>query len=176
MDNISKEYDRWLRVMILIDYGGRQVCQNILFNQEELPMDGVGLQNELLHLRNLNKNQREKVFPSNGEPPDYKTFDVTLLTDIIRAKFGARYRSVVHDLKHWRNEIFHRGNKGLSIDEFRQLWRNISDMLQHHGFDLGSIKFKPIRDLEVYDIILHQDYRHIIEFIVQGNIDMFLLL
>ena len=176
MDNISKEYDRWLRVLILIDYGGRQLCQNILFNQEELPMDGVGLQNKLLHLRNLNKNQLEKVWPSNGEPPDYETFDVTLLTDIIKGKFGARYRPVVRDLKYWRNEIFHRGNKRLSIDEFRQLWRNISDMLQHHGFNLRSINFKSIRDLEVCDIILHQDYRHIIEFILQGSIDVFLLL
>lgn len=175
MDNLSKEYGRWLRVMILIDYGGRQLCHDILFNQQELPKNGVALQKELLDLRNLNYNQREKVCPSNGEPTDYNTFDVTLLTDIIKAKFGGRYRSVVGDLKYWRNEIFHRGNKGLSINEFRQLWKNISDMLQYHGFNLRSINLKSIRDLEVYDIILHQEYRHIIEFILEGTVDMFLL-
>ena len=103
---------------------------------------------------------------------------MTLLTDIIRHKFGDKYKSLVSDLKKWRNDIVHRGNKRLSTDEFNQLWRDISDMLQQQQqhFNLSPINLKSVSNLEVYDIILHQEYRHIIVFILQGNINIFLLL
>ena len=178
MDNLPKEYDRWLRLMILIDYGGSKLCHDVLFNQEGLPKDGVALQSQMTSLKNkLNKDQRGKVFPGNGNP-DYTTFDVTLLTDIIRHKFVDKYNSLVSDLKKWRNDIVHRGNKRLSTDEFNQLWRDISDMLQQQQqhFNLSLINLKSVSNLEVHDIILHQEYRHIIVFILQGNINIFLLL
>ena len=169
MDNLSKEYDKWLRVMILIDYGGRQLCNDILFNREGLSTDGVCLREELRHLTNLNNDQREKVFPRNGEP-DFNTFDVTLLTDIIKLKFRGKYRSFVHDLKSSRNDIFHRGNKELSIAEFQHLWGETSSMLQRYGFDLKSVG-----DLKFCGSFSHQEYRDIIKFILQGTVYRFLL-
>ena len=41
-DKIS-QYKNWVRIFLLIDYGGREVCRDVLFNKEKWPTDGVEL-------------------------------------------------------------------------------------------------------------------------------------
>ena len=176
MVNIPKEYDRWLRLWMLIDYGGTKLCHDILFNQKKRPTDGVGFQNALCHLKKENlthKDQRDKVFPTNAEP-DINTFDVTLLAVIIEHEFRNEYNGLLRDVRYWRNKIVHEGKKLLSQDEFDQRWRKISGMLKRHSFNCNSDNLKSIRDLKTYDIILHEEYRHIIVFILQGRIILLL--
>ena len=171
MDNLRKEYSNWLRIAVLNDFAGRCLCHDVLFNKENLPKEGQLLFKELEYLKqeNLFDEQREKPFPPNGIT-DYTTFDVTLLTRIIKSKYGNKYKLLVDDLRKARNKEFHRGSKTLSDNEFDQLWNEITNMLKQHQFDLQSVG-----DLKNCDIFANQLYRDI-AISIQGILDRILLL
>ena len=38
-NTISKEYENWLRLITLIDFGGNHLCRDVLFQRENLPTD-----------------------------------------------------------------------------------------------------------------------------------------
>lgn len=42
-NTISKEYENWLRLITLIDFGGNHLCRDVLFQRENLPTDETRL-------------------------------------------------------------------------------------------------------------------------------------
>ena len=107
--------------------------------------------------------QWEELFPSSGDPPDTKTFDITLLHLLIR--------SIYHPTLHWsiwnampvdsdqtslaniirirsfRNSLSHRSSTGIPGDEFDDLWDKISSALVALGLDqteIDRLKTEPI--------------------------------
>ena len=160
-NNLFKEYEKWLRVATLIDFAGRHLCHAVLHTKEHLPTDGAKLYKELEGFKSKicrYKDQQEILFPSNGITDENK-FDLTLYTSIIDKKFPKKYDSLVTDLRNSRNTEFHRGNKKLSDLEFTQLWNDITQMLQKHGFDLqlvGSLRKCDLSlDNQFKDIAMH---------------------
>ena len=136
-----KPCENWLRVFVLIGYGGRELCCDVLFNKEKWPTDGVELYKKLKpHESNICRfpNQFEILCPSSGST-DYNKFDLTLFTSIIQNRFGRKYESLVQDLRRARNKECHRANIELSDPEFNQLWKCTTDMLENHGFDVTTV-------------------------------------
>ena len=136
-DKINREYKNWLRLTTLIDFAGRNLCYNVLFNKEKLPSDGLQLCNELKPLKSKIcqfKSQQEILCPPSGIT-DHQKFDLTLFTSIIKVKFSNKYNSLVDDLRLARNREFHRGGKEISDTEFNQLWKDTTDMLVKHNFN-----------------------------------------
>lgn len=163
----SQEYEKWVRVITLIDFAGRRLCRDVLFNQEKLPTDGALLYEELKGLKSAIcrfQDQADILCPTNGIT-DHTKFDVTLLTSIIDQKFGDRYKSLVSDLRNARNRECHRGDKKLSVTEFEQLWNDTTDMLKKYGFDLSLVN-----DLKWCDIFSQYQLQDI-AISIQGNID-----
>lgn len=76
---------------------------------------------------------------------------MTLLTMIIKSKYGDTYQSLVADPRKARNKESHRGSKELSASEFNQPWDEIKDMLKRHGFDLQLVG-----ELKTCDIFANQ--------------------
>ena len=158
MDNLRKEFPNWLRIAVLVDYASRELCYEVLFTKENLPKDGALLYKELEYLKSdprLFKDQYKTLFPTNGKT-DYTAFDVTLLTKIIKSKFGNKYKQLVDDLREVRNKECHRGKKELPDNEFHQLWNEITDKLKQHNFNLQLIA-----DLKECDIFSNQVYRDV---------------
>ena len=162
-NNLFKDYEKWLRLAILIDFAGRHLCHTVLHAKEHLPTDGAELYKELEGFKSKIcrcKNQQEILCPSNGITDENK-FDVTLYTNIIEKKFPKRYDSLVTDLRNARNTQSHRGNKNLSDLEFNQLWNDTTQMLQKHGFDLqlvGSLRTCDLSsDNQFKDIAMFKD-------------------
>ena len=156
--DISQEYENWLRFMTLVDFAGRSLCRDVLFNQENLPEDEVQLFNQLKPLESKIcpfKDQREILCPSSGKT-DHRKFDVTLFTNIIKVLFKDKYKSLVDDLKSARNKESHRGDKSLSENDFNQLWNDTSKMLVSHGFES-----KLVDEVKECDFFSHQKYRDI---------------
>ena len=50
-DNLFKDYEKWLRVATLIDFGGRHLSYNVLHKKERLPTDGAKLYEEVKDLK-----------------------------------------------------------------------------------------------------------------------------
>lgn len=148
-----RQYKNWFRVFVLIDYGGRELCCDVLFNKENWPTDGVELYKKLKpHESKICRfpNQFKILCPSSGST-DYNKFDLTLFTSIINNRFGRKYKLLVEDLRYMRNKECHRGKKELSDPEFNQLWECTADMLERHGFDVTSVN-----DLKSGDSFLDQ--------------------
>ena len=161
------QYDKWFRLTILIDFGGRKLCHDVLFNRERLPTDGRLLYLELVRIESrIGKfaHQREVLFPTS-QITDFRKFDVTLYTSIILGLFGNKYKSLASDLRNARNREFHRGNKDLSESEFGLLWVETTDMLQKHGFDVTSVD-----NLKTSNIIPLHDYMDNVSWICQGTV------
>ena len=169
MDNLSQEYENWLRLTILVDFSGRNLCHNVLFVQEQLPTDGKLLYKELESVSCQYNDQREILCPTSGIT-NFDKFDVTLYTKVIKGKFGNKYDSLVNDLRDARNKLFHTGKKEILDKEFHQLWQDTTDMLQKHNFDLALVD-----GLKTCDIFSHNRFRDIATLIHQGSIGRFLL-
>ena len=169
MDNLSQEYENWLRLIILVDFSGRNLCHNVLFVQEQLPTDGKLLYNELESVSCHYNDQCEILRPTSGITNCDK-FDVTLYTRVIKGKFGNKYDSLVNDLRDARNKLFHTGKKEIPDKEFNQLLKDTTDMLQKHNFD-----FSLVDGLKMSGIFSHKQFRNIATFFHQGSIGRFVL-
>ena len=166
-DKLTQEYENWLRLVVLVDYAGRQICRHVVFHREKLPSDGKKLCVKLKPLvskRHYHQDQRELLCPSSGKA-DHNKFDLTLWTGIIQDLFGDKYKSFRDDLRKARNNLFHLGNKELSDHEFKQLWESNIQMLDHYGFNT-----KLVGDLETCNIFRHQWIKDMGISSTQGNI------
>ena len=135
--DISQEYENWFRLMTLVDFAGRSLCRDVLFNKENLSEDEVELFKILEPLKSRIcrfQDQKETLCPSTGKT-DHSKFDVTLFTSIITVKYGNKYKLLVDDLRKARNELSHKGDKSISDFHFNQLWNDTSQMLVKYGFD-----------------------------------------
>ena len=84
-ENLIQGYRNWLRVFILIDYVGGELCSDVLFKKENWPTDGVQLYKRLEPKQSRIcrfKNQRQILCPSRGIT-NCNDFDLTLFVRII---------------------------------------------------------------------------------------------
>ena len=140
-DNLIHEYRNWVRLFILIDHGGRQICRDVLFKNEKLLTDGVQLYKKLQPLRSKIcqfKSQRQIIFSPSGFT-NHNDFDLTLFTRIIEVLFGKKYESLVEDVRNARNQESHRGNKELSDADIDKLWDRTADMLKKYNFGVSLV-------------------------------------
>ena len=170
--DITQEYENWLRLVTLVDFAGRDLCRDVLFNKENKSEDEVELFKLLKPLESKIcpfKDQHKILCPSTGKT-DHSKFDVTLFTNIIKVLFKDKYKSLVEDLKQARNRESHRGDKSLSDSDFNQLWNDTSNMLVSHGFES-----KLVDEVKECDLFSHQKFKDIVLSIVLGKKSLFLL-
>ena len=113
----------------------------------------------LTHLRQkrvLNSNQWDKLFPSSGEAPDSRQFDITLLYVLLRDICGLTPPATGWDnlplatdstpeanlarIKYYRNQVYgHISSTSIEEAEFEMYWKEISNALIALGLDQISI-------------------------------------
>ena len=170
--DMSQEYKNWLCLITLVDFAGRSLCRDVLFNKEKVSKDEVELFKLLKPLESKIcpfKYQRLILCPSTGKT-DYSKFDVILFTNIITVLFQDKYKSLVEDLKKARNTEFHRGDKSLSDSDFNQVWNDIEKMLVSHGFES-----KLVDEVKECDLFSDQKFRDIFLSIFSGKMSLFLI-
>ena len=132
---IYQNHENWLRLVVLIDYGGLKLCKEVLHTKEGFPEDGSQLYDELLPYKDKMQypDQKEILCPQSGITDESK-FDITLYTKLIEKVFKARHRDLIKDLRQNRNNLYHMANKDISDPVFEKRWKSACDMLQRHGF------------------------------------------
>ena len=107
--------------------------------------------------------QWEALYPPSGDPPDSKTFDITLLHLLLREicffvapatgwndlPYDGDLSSEAHivRIKFFRNELCHSISTSISDAEFNDKWNKISKSLVALGFDqneINRLKTEPI--------------------------------
>ena len=152
MAGLRNKFERYNRLINLVDFGGVYLCKEVLFKKECWPTDGRLLYDHLRGstFRNCRiPEQKDVVFPPTRET-DIDKFDLSLFTELISKIFGNKYESLVRDLRSMRNILLHRGDKMISKDEFDKIWESYSNLLENHGLDLRLIEEFRLEDNVIF--------------------------
>ncbi|CAC5386109.1 unnamed protein product [Mytilus coruscus] len=151
---ITQEEDNYIRLDLLIT-GVSQRAARIFFDKEFVPVflsKSINKErNKLTDLkakRIINQKQWNLLYPRKGDP-DSKTFDINLITTLLRnltdlpsPKRGYdklpfdEEDSPVSDLarlKHYRNDLAHIDDKKIENDKFTKAWTDISWAIKRLG-------------------------------------------
>ena len=161
----SQEHTNGARLARLLIDGGTQALRELLHSFIPSSSLQTVLNNNSALLQNLKKKgkifdgQWEKLFPSSGDPPDSKTFDITLLHLLLREicclfepvtgwhtmpadTDNSREANIVR-IKCFRNGLCHSISTGIPNYEFEDKWNKISHSLVALGLDQQEIdRFK----------------------------------
>ena len=164
---VSEEKTNGTRLAWLLIDGGTLVLREVLHSIHP----STTLQHELTNnqeillkcKRGIFHDQWEKLFPTSGDLPDSKTFDITLLHLLLRTicsltepptgwhdlpadNDNSREANIVR-IKYYRNEWCHRVSSGIRKEKFEDMWCIISSALVALGLDqteVDRLKTTPI--------------------------------
>ena len=168
--NVSEEKTNGTKLMRLLVDGGTHVLRNLLHSVYPMDKLRVVLNNNEKKLRGLIlKNQWEMLFPVSGDPPDSKTFDITLLHILLRefcnlSKPPTGWHNMPSDddnsleanlvrIKCLRNELCHSVSTGIANVDFEDKWSKIASSLEEieiyvlrkrHVEEMEALKNNPI--------------------------------
>ena len=169
--SLWKCYEKWLRLMTLIDHAGKKICHDLLFITEQLPEDGKLLYKILKKYEfyiKPNRDQRSILYPHN-RCTDKSEFDISLYIRIIQGLCGNKYEKYLDNLRKMRNRLFHTGCTNLTEADSKTLWSDASNILKWYNFDMSSVA--GLRDCE---FSLPQEYGKLllncIEALFKGNV------
>ena len=132
---IYQNHENWLRLVVLIDYGGSKLCKEVLHKKEGLPEDGLQLYHELFPYKDkMQYSDQKKILCPQSGVVDESKFDITLYTKLIKEMFKGKYQHLIKDLRDNRNDLHHMASKYISNSNFEKRWKSTCDMLQRHGF------------------------------------------
>ena len=165
----SEEKTNGTRLARLVIDGGTHALRTFLHTIHPPAVLQVVLANNLATLQMLKSrraifdSQWEALFPSSGNPPDSKTFDITLLHLLLREicyfagpLTGWHNMPIDSDvcpeadivrIKCFRNELCHSISTGITNAEFEDKWNKISKSLVALGLDqkeIDGLKTEPI--------------------------------
>ena len=166
---VSEEKTNGTRLARLLVDGGTHVLRKVLHSVHPPATLQHVLNNNRLRLKKSVKfdEQWEKLFPTSGDPPDSKTFDITLLHLLLReicnltapptgwhkmpADGDVSLEANIVRIKCFRNELCHSASTVIPNGEFEDKWNKISSSLKELQ---ASIYEKKIQNLK-NDLIDH---------------------
>ena len=148
--NTAKKFDKWCRLVILIEEAGQSVCKDILHKRMHVPTEGQGIYKYLQHYRTeiekykLQAYQEKILLPDDGVI-DKKQLDLPMYTYIIQILDEAKQYSSIKRLRYKRNKLFHmeEDRRDMCEEEFEEYWEQVSQMLKSLDYDmvlLNSLK------------------------------------
>ena len=166
---VSEEKTNGTRLVRLLVDGGTHVLRKVLDSIHPPATLQPELANNLRSLHGLKSRrvisdgQWEKLFPTSGDPPDSKTFDITLLHLSLRkichltaprtgwhkmpADGDVSLEANIVRIKCFRNELCHSVSTSIAKDEFEDKWNSVSSALVALGLDqteVDRLKSEPI--------------------------------
>ena len=161
LSDTSEEKNNFTRLARLIIDGGTYALKEFLhsiYPATALPtvlQINKPLFQILKNRRKLFDDQWERLYPSSGDPPDTKTFDITLLHLLLReicvltepptgwhempADEDTSNEAHIVRIKCFRNDLCHSISTGIPNDEFEGKWGTISRSLVALGVDSREI-------------------------------------
>ena len=164
---VSEEKTNGTRLARLLVDVGTHVLRKVLHSVHPTGTLQHVLNNNIPKLQSLRSrrvifpDQWEKLFPSSGDPPNSKTFDITLLHLLLReichlttpptgwhkmpADGDVSLEANVVRIKCFRNELCHSVSTGIPNGEFEDKWNKIASSLKELE---ASVHERKIQDLK----------------------------
>ena len=134
---INADYENWLRLVVLIDSGARNLCYEILHTKENLPVDGAELYCRLQeHKERVHYQIYEEILCPSNKIIDESKFNLLVYMTVICYMFGVKYQNLLQDLSLTRNKIFHMEDLSICTKNFERLWNGAIGVLCVPGIDI----------------------------------------
>ncbi|XP_057314033.1 uncharacterized protein LOC130655312 [Hydractinia symbiolongicarpus] len=144
------DYDKYIRLLVLVHHGGLKICREIILNPTYcgLPKNENDLYNELK--KKLPKNfckfhdQKAILFPKDKKTKIAR-FDITLITDVIleclKNKQTPDMEKWLKKLKKERNDLSHAGENAVTMSdsEFETKWKDLTTLLSNLGLIISTV-------------------------------------
>ena len=189
--NVSEEKTNGTKLMRLLVDGGTHVLRNLLHSVHPTDKLQVVLNNNKAKLQLLRsrgvifKNQWEMLFPASGDPPDSKTFDISLLHLLLReichltapstgwhnmpAEDDNSLGANITRIKCFRNELCHNVSTEIPNAKFENRWNEIALSLE--AIKICVLQKGHVEEMEALkkDPIDHDTKRHLEELAKEWN-------
>ena len=181
----SEEKTNGTRLARLLIDGGTNILRQVLHsNIPPATTLQIWLKNNYPKLQGLKlfNSQKEKLFPSSGDPPDSNTFDITLLHLLLREICGlsapstgwhnmpadsdASHEANIVRIKCYRNELCHSVSTGIPNAEFEDKWKKVAKASVDLGFDPAEITRLKNEDID------HDTQRRVEEEVNKWKLDI----
>lgn len=112
VQDVGKKFEKWCRLVVFIEEGGKSVCRNILHTKMGVPKEGAKIYEYLQCCKTEIKKcellpfQENTLFPNDRLLDDSK-LDLPLFTYIIQILDENKNYPLIKDLRYKRNELFH---------------------------------------------------------------------
>lgn len=157
---MRKDYENWLRLVVLINYTGKSLCDEVLHKKEHI-RDGAQLYSELeIHKDKIHYQIHEKVFCPSNKIIDESKFDLMIYGAVIHMLFGAKHEELIYEVRTMRNKIFQMTDESIRAANFNEVWTEAGTMFSKHGFDIKSLD-----DLRTCDLSSVEELKGILEFL-----------
>ena len=175
---IWNKFEKWCRLVILLQEGGESVCKHILHTELGVPTDGGGmykyLQKYEVDIKRTVKYgyQKKILLPANGHIDETK-LDIPLFCYIIQILDKNKNYPSIENLRYMRNDLFHmEGNRrNMSEQEFNDQWDKAVQLLNGLNFGMSLLN-----SLKSDDLVKNQQYKMTLDDILKTGKVRYILL
>ena len=143
---IWNKFEKWCRLVILLQEGGESVCKHILHTELGVPTDGGEmykyLQSYEADIKKTIKHgyQKKSLLPADGHIDETK-LDIPLFSYIIEILDKNKNYPSIEKLRYLRNDLFHmeENRRNMSDQEFNDQWDKVVQLLNGLNFDTSLL-------------------------------------
>ena len=145
--DIFSKYEKWNRLVMLIQEGGESVCKYILHTEMGVPIEGQEMHKYLQkYATDIKKSKmyryEKKTLLNEDGNIDTTKLGLRLSTNIIEILDKNKKYPSISELRHKRNELLHMEEvqRNMSEKEFDDRWNELSRLLKGLNCDLSSLQ------------------------------------
>lgn len=145
--DIFSKYEKWNRLVMLIQEGGESVCKYILHTEIGVPTEGQEMHKYLQkYATDIKKSKmygyEKKTLLTEDGNIDTTKLDLKLSTYIIEILDKNKKYPLILTLRYKRDELFHMEEvqRNMSEKEFDDRWNELSRLLKDLNCDLSSLQ------------------------------------
>ena len=157
--HMKEHYLNWLRLVVLIDSAGKQLCREILRKEKDFSFDDAKSYSELQNCEKTRHRQlHQHIIDPSNKMIDETQFDLADYIMLILSVFGSSYFELLHDVIERKNKIFHIEDLSECTKKFEQLWKDACNWFHANGIDE-----KLLSELKICDLLTIKECKGILK-------------
>ena len=157
--HMKEHYLNWIRLVVLIDSAGKQLCREILRKEKDFSFDDAKSYSELQNCEKTRHRQlHQHIIDPSNKMIDETQFDLADYIMLILSVFGSSYFELLHDVIERKNKIFHIEDLSECTKKFEQLLKDACNWFHANGIDE-----KLLSELKICDLLTIKECKGILK-------------
>ena len=144
--DVCNKFEKWCRLVILLQEGGESACKYILHTEMGVPTDGGEMYKHLKSYeadikKTIMTGYQKKILLPADKQIDIKKLDIPLFSYIIQILDKNKKYPSIKELRNKRNKLFHMegDQRNMSEQDFNAQWNEVEKLLNGLNFDTSSV-------------------------------------